>query len=247
MRRHTILSGIFLILAIVFLFYGIFIQQLHSGSRFYLIWFALAVFMLLLAGAFHIDGFSSMGRRLLVMLFLAFLLFVVVTWSCILRTFHAEGEDGLDDIVVLGAQVRASGPSRVLRYRLDAAADYLEKNQEALCVVSGGRGANEPEAEGTAMKAYLMEKGIVGKRIITETESANTVQNLVNSGRLIDRAGRVGIVTNDFHVFRAVQIARKNGYQHVCGIAAPSDAFYLPNNMLRESFGILKDFLAGNL
>ena len=58
---------------------------------------------------------------------------------------------------------------------------------------------------------------------------------------------RVGIVTNNFHVFRSVAIARKQGLADVCGIAAPSTAFYLPNNLFREVFGITKDALWGNL
>ena len=57
----------------------------------------------------------------------------------------------------------------------------------------------------------------------------------------------MGIVTNNFHIFRSVRIAQKHGYRHVWGIAAPSTEFHLLNNMLRESFGITKDFLEGNL
>ena len=58
---------------------------------------------------------------------------------------------------------------------------------------------------------------------------------------------RVGIVTNDFHVFRATGIARKAGIRHVFGIAAYSVPWYQPNNMLREGLGILKDYAVGNL
>ena len=58
---------------------------------------------------------------------------------------------------------------------------------------------------------------------------------------------RVGIVTNKFHMFRGVRIACKAGIVNVCGIAAESNPLYLPNNMVRESLGVAKDFLAGNL
>lgn len=57
----------------------------------------------------------------------------------------------------------------------------------------------------------------------------------------------VGIVTNDFHVWRALAIARRQGLRDVHGIAAPSNPWYLPNNVLRECLGVAKDFLAGNL
>ena len=54
-------------------------------------------------------------------------------------------------------------------------------------------------------------------------------------------------MTNNFHVFRAVKIAEKLGLENVCGIAAKSNTLYLPNNMLREYGGILKDWMAGNV
>ena len=54
-------------------------------------------------------------------------------------------------------------------------------------------------------------------------------------------------MTNDFHVLRATRIAAKQGYANAHGIAAPSDAWYVPNNVLREVMGIVKDFLFGNM
>jgi len=57
----------------------------------------------------------------------------------------------------------------------------------------------------------------------------------------------VGIVTNNFHVYRGTALARKQGFSNVYGIPAPSSPAYLPNNMLREFVGILKDTLQGNM
>ena len=57
---------------------------------------------------------------------------------------HADGREGLDYIIVLGAQVRKDGPSPVLKYRLDKAVEYLNENPDTVCIVSGGQGSNEP-------------------------------------------------------------------------------------------------------
>ena len=98
------------------------------------------------------------------------------------------------------------------------------------------------------MKRYLVEKGIKSERIIVENASVNTVENIKNSSEYLDKENnKVGIVTNNFHVFRGVSIAKKTGFTHVQGIVATSNPFYLPNNMLRESFGIVKDLLVGNM
>ena len=173
---------------------------------------------------------------------------IAVTWTCIISAFFTKPEAGLDYLIVLGAQVRTTGPSIVLRYRLDKAYDYLEKNPGTKCIVSGGKGDNEPEAEGIVMKRYLVEKGIRPERILVENASVNTVENIKNSSEYLNKTkDTVGIVTNNFHVYRGVSIAKKEGFTHAVGIVATSNIFYLPNNMLRESFGIVKDLLVGNM
>ncbi|MGN0312810.1 MAG: YdcF family protein, partial [Lachnospiraceae bacterium] len=57
---------------------------------------------------------------------------------------------------------------------------------------------------------------------------------------LIDEGASVGVVTNNFHVFRALQIAKSQGLTNICGIATKTTPLYLPNNMVREYFGELK-------
>ena len=134
---------------------------------------------------------------------------------------NAQGEPDLDYVIVLGAQVRESGPSKALRYRLDRTIDYLEENPDTICIVSGGQGHNEPFAEAQGMADYLKAHGIEEGRILQESKSKTTQENIVNSKKLIagDNAS-VGIITNDFHMFRALQIAHDNGLDEAQGIAA---------------------------
>ncbi|WP_130836257.1 YdcF family protein [Lachnoclostridium sp. Marseille-P6806] len=245
------LHVLYIVLALLCLFYGVCVLLTGSGTSFYLVWIALG---LLFAGGalvqrFHLWGrFPAAVRAGVLISAGVFGLTVLITWLCLLPGCFAGGEPGLDYLVVLGAQVRPTGPSGVLRYRLDTACDYLAENPDTLCIVSGGQGANEPEPEGAAMKKYLVQRGIAAERIIEENQSGNTVENIRNSSAYFNaEEASVGIVTNNFHVFRGVRIARKAGYGWVCGIAAPSVGFYLPNNMLRETFGIVKDWAAGNL
>lgn len=73
-----------------------------------------------------------------------------------------------------------------------------------------------------------------------------TEENIANSMKYIREGASVGIVTNDFHVFRALQIARSQGLSNVTGISAGSMRMYLANNMLREFFAEIK-FLLLNL
>ena len=47
--------------------------------------------------------------------------------GCIISRMDENANPNLDYVVVLGTQVRKSGPSKVLRYRLDTAIDYLNE------------------------------------------------------------------------------------------------------------------------
>lgn len=84
-------------------------------------------------------------------------------------------------------------------------------------------------------------------RLIAENEAMDTVENIEFSYDIIKRLEqsehlvRIGIVTNNFHLFRGLHIARKLTEAEVCGISAYTEHLYLPNNMVRESFGILRD------
>ena len=162
--------------------------------------------------------------------------------------FTSKGEKNLDYIIVLGAQVRKDGPSVALRYRLDAAIDYLNENPSTVCIVSGGQGANEPYTEAEGMAKYLIEKGIDSRKIILEGKSQTTVENIRNSKKLMkEDYNGVGIITNNFHMFRALRVAEVQGLENICGISAKSNVLYLPNNVLRECGGILKNWLLKNI
>ena len=97
------------------------------------------------------------------------------------------------------------------------------------------------------MRDYLLTKGIREDRILMENQSKNTVENLRNCLTFLDEnKDTVCIVTNDFHLFRAMHLAEGVGYEKASGLAAPSSLPYLPNNMLREFLGVWKDLIVGN-
>lgn len=222
-----------------------------AGTKFFLVWIAAAAGFILLGFILQkglwerLPGPAKAACLGAVCLGLLWFLFVE---GLIISAFGAKGEAGLSYIVVLGAQIKPNGPSVALARRLDRAYQYLQDNPDTLCVVSGGQGSNEPVSEAQGMYEYLVEKGIGAERIILEDTSQSTVENLVNSRKLIpDDITKVGVVTSNFHVYRGVQLAKKQGFEDAVGIAAPSGFYFLPNNMLREFCGVMKDRMFGNL
>ena len=237
---------IFTVLALLCVVYSGMVLATGSGTSFFLVWIGLAVLSFLFGYSIWKSFWKKVPRLVkgicIAVIAVGFTAFFIVE-GCIISQMHEKGEAGLDDIIVLGAQVRESGPSAALKYRLDEAVEYLEDNPKTICIVSGGQGANEPYSEAEGMAQYLKEQGIDASRILLEDKSLNTEQNMEYSRALIKDWASVGIITNDFHLFRAKQIARKYGLDNVCGIAAKSTPVYLPNNMLREFLAEIKFLL----
>ena len=242
---------LFTIIGILCILYGIMVLMIRSGTTFFVVWFALGAFFLLLGFLVHnhlLEKLPKILRTLLLIAICAGILVLAVCEGFVLRGFSSRAPAGLDYLIVLGAQVREDGPSAVLKYRLDAAVQYLQENNSTICIVTGGKGAAEPFPEGQGMKDYLVKAGIPEDRIIVEDRALNTVQNIQYSMALMPSPDvPTAIVTNNFHVTRGLALARKQGLTNVYAIAAPSDLLFLPNNMLREFFGLTKDFLLGNL
>ena len=242
---------LFTIIGILCILYGIMVLMIRSGTTFFVVWFALGAFFLLLGFLVHnhlLEKLPKILRTLLLIAICAGILMLAVCEGFVLRGFSSRAPAGLDYLIVLGAQVREDGPSAVLKYRLDAAVQYLQENNPTICIVTGGKGAAEPFPEGQGMKDYLVKAGIPEDRIIVEDRALNTVQNIQYSMALMSSPNApTAIVTNNFHVTRGLALARGQGLTDVYAIAAPSDPLFLPNNMLREFFGLTKDFLLGNL
>ncbi len=234
------------ILAGISLCYSLIIYNVHSGSKFFLFWDVLCIGLVALAVCLKFRVFSKIPKAVTVCaasVLAVGLITCIICLVLIFTTFNAKGSKGLDYIIVLGAQVRSDGPSTVLRFRLEKAKKYLDENPDTVCICSGGQGENEPVSEGAGMKEYLVGLGIDESRIIVEDQSHNTRENIKNCASLIPEGASAGIITNNFHVYRALYLTRRYGMKGAEGIAADSLPLYLPNNAAREVVGLIKDLI----
>lgn len=122
-----------------------------------------------------------------------------------------------DAVIILGAGINGEVPRYPLLHRLEKGAEYYKKNPEAIIVVSGGKGKDEPITEALAMERYLVAHGVPKSHIIKEERSTSTYENFVFSKEILDqhfnREYSTLMITSDFHQFRALQIAKKAGLQ----------------------------------
>jgi len=161
---------------------------------------------------------------------------------------NSAAPQGLDYVIVLGARVDPDGPSPALRRRLNATLAYLADNPDTLVIASGGQGSDEPMSEAECIKRELVAAGIDEGRILLEDRSTTTAENLEFSLALMESSdASVGILTNNYHVYRAVKIAEKMGFRNAHGIAAEYTGYTLPHYMLREAACLIVDYLRGNI
>ncbi len=152
-------------------------------------------------------------------------------------------------MIVLGAKVRADGPSPALQRRLDKAADYLRSHPDVLVIVSGGQGGNEPISEAQTMAEYLETAGVAGRRIHREGNSTTTIENLRNSKNLMEQLGYdpnqtpVIVVSSSFHLARVRMLCNRIGLQADTLGAPMTELFSGIYSYSREAFALVKSFL----
>ena len=147
--------------------------------------------------------------------------------------------------VVLGAHVESNGvPSLILQERLNAAASFHEAHPEIPLILSGGRGDDEPVEETEAMYAWLERHGADMHGIYRETQAHTTLENLRFSREIAEKLGRDGdavtILTSEYHVCRAVFLAKRLGMTPCTVSSVTRDAFFRMNYELREVFSMVK-------
>ncbi|MBP3410386.1 MAG: YdcF family protein [Clostridia bacterium] len=164
----------------------------------------------------------------------------------ILAAGFTPAPQGLDAIIVLGAKVNGREPSGALRNRIQVAGEYLEANPDTIAVLSGGQGSDEDISEAQCMYENLVAMGIDPARLILEDRSTDTSENLLYSRELIPEDSRVGLVTNNFHIFRSLALARGLGWD-VKGVPVATSWFSIPHYYMREFVGVVYDGVRGNL
>lgn len=193
---------------------------------------------------------NGCGKALIIGICLMIVAGIVYAVILSVRMYKAEKNkpDKTELIVVLGCQVRGERPSRMLRKRLDAAYEAIQIHPEALCVVSGGKGADEKISEAECMKRYLVEKGVEEDRIIMEDRSTSTFENIKFTFEITDKLGcgrDITIITDGFHQYRASLIARSQGAADVTAYSAQTEARFVPTYWVREWMGLSRFFLTG--
>jgi uncharacterized SAM-binding protein YcdF (DUF218 family) len=144
----------------------------------------------------------------------------------------------LDYVVVLGAGLMGKRVTPLLAARINRGIEVYRRNPGSKIIMSGGQGPDEEIPEAVAMAKYAEEKGVPKKDIIVEDKSKTTRENLIFSHKLMKPDSRFAIVTNSYHVYRALVLAKRLGLQCI-GYGAKTKWYFTLNAFVREFIAYL--------
>lgn len=189
-------------------------------------------------------------KRMFTILLCVGLLVMGVTEALIIHASFGDKDESCQYMVVLGAKVRPEGPSVSLMDRIRAAANYMNEHPDVIAIVSGGMGEDEPMAEALCMYEELIRLGIGPDRIWMEDKSTTTWENIHFALDMIEektgqRPEKIGILSSEYHLFRAKMFARDCGVEAVGIPARTSRLSQMVNHFMREVAGVWHYILLG--
>jgi uncharacterized SAM-binding protein YcdF (DUF218 family) len=163
---------------------------------------------------------ESTGRLFLRRL-LGLALLTALGWFCWLY-FQINAVAGRDEarpadaIAVFGAAEYGGRPSPVLHARLDHAVDLYRKQIAPLVVtLGGGSDRDSGMTEGGVGRDYLLANGVPFDRIVAETRSVDTEQQVARLAEIAHARGlkRVVVVSDGTHLFRIRKLCEDAGLE----------------------------------
>lgn len=160
----------------------------------------------------------------------------------ILSTEEAAELTEVDCIMVLGCQVKDNGqPSDMLADRLRRGIEVFEHGAAPKLLMSGDHGRTEYDEVNT-MKQVAMDEGILSSDIFMDHAGFSTYESVYRA-RDIFKADKIIIITQEYHLYRALYIAEKLG---VDAYGVPADYHTYYGQVVRDFREVLarnKDFI----
>jgi uncharacterized SAM-binding protein YcdF (DUF218 family) len=150
---------------------------------------------------------------------LAVVLLVTLGWFAwvygqIVSTANVDNAQPAEAIAVFGAAEYAGRPSPVLHARLDKAVSLYDRGMAPVIVtLGGGSDKDSGKTEGGVGRDYLLANGVPFERIIAETESIDTEQQVKRLAEIAAREHfhRIIVVSDGTHLFRIALLCRRAG------------------------------------
>jgi len=174
----------------------------------------------------------------IVLLVLTINLYVVSsTKEMILKEQNVAHLSDIDCILILGAGVWGNKPSPMLQDRLDIGIKLYNDGIAKKIIVSGDHGSSEYD-EVNIMKKYAIEKGVPSEDVFMDHAGFSTYDSVYRASEIF-KAKKIIIVTQKYHLHRAIYIANKLGIK---AYGVNSD----PRSYAGQLFREIREVLARN-
>jgi uncharacterized SAM-binding protein YcdF (DUF218 family) len=186
-------------------------------------------------------------RRVLLGLLVAVLAYFAVTTTLVTRWMGKDERPRVDAIVVLGAAQYDGRPSAIYQARLEHAVGLYGDGVAPLLVFTGGKEQGDRFTEGGSGARWALAQGVPASAVLAEERSRTTYQNLAGAKRVLqhhtpaDRRPRIVIVSDPFHMFRAVKQAADLGMD---AYPSPTRTSPLSASRIRLTESVLREDLA---
>ncbi len=158
----------------------------------------------------------------------------------ILSLEQAVNLEDVDCILILGAGVWGDRPSHMLEDRLIYGVSLYDMGGSKRLLMSGDHGREDYD-EVNVMKNYAINKGVPSSDIFMDHAGFSTYESLYRS-RDIFQAKKIIIVTQEYHLYRALYVADRLGIEAYGVASNPREYVGQSNRDLREIVARTKDF-----
>ena len=163
------------------------------------------------------------------------------TKNQIIRNNDYSNLQDIDCIIVLGAGVWGENPSPMLEDRLLEGIKLYENNVAPKIIMTGDHGREEYD-EVNVMKKFAMDKGVPSGDIFMDHAGFSTYESLYRAKEIFE-ADKVVIVTQEYHLYRALHIANELGIEAYGVASDPRQYVGAAYREIRELLARNKDFV----
>jgi len=147
----------------------------------------------------------------------------------------------IDCIIVLGAGIWGDKPSPMLEDRLLQAIELYKNNVSSKIIMSGDHGKQDYDEVNT-MKDFAIEKGVPSENVFMDHAGFSSYESIYRAKEIFG-AKKIVIVTQKYHLYRALYIANKLGIEAYGVGADPRQYVGATYRELREILARNKDFI----
>lgn len=178
---------------------------------------------------------------LLVVIAFAINIYVIASVKNQIIDIKEVSQNKNDCILILGAGIRRNKPSPMLEDRLSTGVEIYNATATKKILVSGDH-TKEDYNEVAVMKEYLLEHGIPAENIFMDHAGISSYDSIYRAKKIY-QADKIIIVTQKYHLYRSLYIAKKMGFDEVYGVVADKKRYTNQYKRdIREFFARIKDF-----